>query len=72
MMFEGLAARMRRRAEARAAERGAALAAELAGALPAGIEAEAVEEGVRLSGRGLRRRFARDSALRWLIAEKTR
>jgi anthranilate phosphoribosyltransferase len=72
MIFEALAARMRQMAERRAAARRDALAAALAGALPAGIEAEAVEEGVRLAGRGLKRRFARDAALRWLIAEKTR
>jgi hypothetical protein len=70
MIFEGLAARMRHRAQARAAARRAALAAELA-ALP-GVRAEAIEDGVRLTGRGLRRRFALDAALRWLIAEKTR
>jgi ABC-type protease/lipase transport system fused ATPase/permease subunit len=72
MMFDRLAARARRLAEARAAARRAALAAELAAALPPGVKAETGEEGVTLSGRGLRRRFALDAALRWLIAEKTR
>jgi hypothetical protein len=71
MMFERLEARAGRRALERAEERREALAAELGEALP-GVGAEAAEEGVRLSGRGLKRRFARDPALRWLIAEKSR
>ena len=71
-MFEGLEARMRRRAEERARARRAALARALGEALPRGIRAEAVEEGVRLSGRGLAQRYARDAALRWLIGEKMR
>ena len=69
MTFEALEARMKRAAEVRAASRRTALAAELAAILPEGVAAEAVEAGVRLSGRGLRRRVARDAALRWLIAE---
>jgi DNA-binding transcriptional MocR family regulator len=72
MMFDALAARAARRAEARAKARREALAEALADALPPGVSAQAVEEGVRLSGRGLRSRFARDAALRWLIAEKSR
>jgi hypothetical protein len=71
MSFEGLEARADRRARERAKARRESLAAELGEALP-GARAEAVEEGVRLSGRGLKRRFARDPALRWLIAEKSR
>lgn len=71
-MFEALAARMARKAEARAAARRQALAADLDGALPPGIRAEATQDGVRLAGRGLRRRFAGDAALRWLIMEKAR
>ncbi|HYJ52657.1 MAG TPA: hypothetical protein VEW04_05750 [Allosphingosinicella sp.] len=71
-MFERLAARLRCAAEAQAAARREALAAKLAAALPPGVYAEAARDGVRLSGKGLRRRFARDAMLRWLIAEKTR
>jgi len=72
MMFDGLEARVRRRLEARARARREALAAELAQALPKDMQIEAAEEGVRLSGRGLVRRYALDPALRWLIGEKTR
>lgn len=71
-MFEWLEARARRRAQERAAARREELARRFSGALPPGVRAEAVEEGVRLSGRGLRRRFARDTALRWLIVEEVK
>ncbi|TMJ18690.1 MAG: hypothetical protein E6G92_02280 [Alphaproteobacteria bacterium] len=72
MTFDRLAERARRRAEARAAARREALAADLAGALPPGVKAEADDDGVVISGRGLGRRFALDAALRRLIEEKTR
>ncbi len=49
---------------------------ELAGALreeaPAGVEVGVEEEGIRLSGRGLRRRFALEAGLRWLLAGRRR
>jgi hypothetical protein len=71
-MFERLAARAKRAAEARAARRRAALAEELAGDLPAGVTVDLAGENVRLSGRGLGRRFALDAAWRRLIAKKVR
>jgi hypothetical protein len=52
-----------RRAEARADE----LAGRMQDELPAGIAAERTAEGVRLSGRDLRRRLALDPGLRWLV-----
>ena len=67
-MFERLAARVERRAQIRALERAERLAAQLRDALPPGIEAEAGASGVTLTGRALRRRFALDRRLLWLIA----
>jgi hypothetical protein len=37
-------------------------------AAPPGLAVEPAAEGVRLSGRGLKRRFALEPALRWLTA----
>ena len=67
-MFEALIARAGRAAEMRARTRSAALAARIAAELPGGLTAGADESGVRLSGRGLRRRFALEPGLRWLMA----
>ncbi len=67
-MFERLAERVRRRAEARARERSQAMAAQLRAELPPGIDARAGEEGIVLSGRALRRRFALERELLWLVA----
>ena len=67
-MFEPLEERVRRRVEAivrRCAEKAAE---RLRDALPPGISAEAGEDGVRLEGRGLRRRLALQPALRALLA----
>lgn len=58
-----------RLAERRARERSEALARRLSEALPRGIEAQAVPEGVRISGRGLKRRMALEKGLRWLVGE---
>ena len=71
-MFERLAERARRLAEARAAERRRALKQEMEAALPPGIRVEVSEEGVRLSGRGLVRRFVLDARLRGLATELRR
>ena len=71
-MFERMAALAEARAQAHAAEQRRRLAERLAERLPAGVHAEAVERGVRLSGRALSRRLALDSGLRWLAAELTR
>lgn len=67
-MFEGMIARAERLAQARTQARGRALAQRLADALPKGVQAAADEGGVRLSGKGLRRRLALDPALGRLIA----
>ena len=71
-MFERLAERVRRLADARAAERRRALAEALESALQRGIRVETSDEAVRLSGRGLPRRFALDARLRGLAAELRR
>jgi hypothetical protein len=65
-MFEGMMVRASRLAEQRARRRSTRLAERARDALPAGVKAEAQPEGVVLSGRGLRRRFLIDPALRWL------
>lgn len=67
-MFERLMERAARKAGQRTQARIVTLASRMEGALPSGIDCEAAREGVRLSGRGLRRRFALDPALRWLTA----
>lgn len=70
-MFERLERHVRAAAEAQAARRREEMAATLAAELPAGIEAERTEEGVRLRGRGLRRRLALEPALRALTGRRT-
>jgi hypothetical protein len=67
-MLETIIARLSRIGEERARERRRELAERLRAALPEGIEVDVGDEGVRLSGRRLRRRLARDSWLAWLIA----
>ncbi len=67
-MFERAMARVGRLAERRRRKRIDVLAERMREAVPRGIELEAAPEGVRLSGRDLRRRFALDPALRWLTA----
>ena len=66
-MFERLLLRSKLRAEERARARVKALAERLADEVPAGIAVRGEERGVVLSGRGLRRRFALEPALRWLL-----
>jgi|GEM_PF-4083284 len=66
-MFERITRRAGRFAERRATVRAAELAGRLGG-VARGIKVEAVQDGVRLSGRGLRRRLALEPALRWLTA----
>ena len=66
-MFERLLLRSKLRAEEREKAQAEALAERLAEAAPAGIEVRAAESGVVLSGRGLRRRFALEPGLRWLL-----
>jgi hypothetical protein len=62
--MERLLKRGRQIAETRAVAVADALAART---LPSGIKAERSDAGVTLSGRGLRRRYVRDSALREAI-----
>jgi hypothetical protein len=66
-MFEAIEERAARLAERAARTRGEALAERLAAEAPSGVEVTAVEEGVRLSGRGLSRRAVRDPAVRALF-----
>ena len=67
-MFDMLLERVRAAAERRARERVLELAEQMRADLPSGVEAEAVEGGVAVTGRGLRRRFAMEERLRWLMA----
>ena len=53
-------------AERAAETRRARLAGDLRALLPEGVRAETIEQGVALSGRGLKRRFAVDAELRAL------
>jgi hypothetical protein len=66
-MFERLTRRAARAAEQRAEARADELAARMQTGLPPGIGAARIAEGVRLSGRGLRRRLAIEPGLRWLM-----
>ena len=65
-MFERMVERASRLAERRARERGVSLADRVRDVLPRGVRVEAQPEGLRFSGRGLRRRFLLEPALRWL------
>lgn len=67
-MFEAMTRRVGLVAERRARTRAVQLAERVEANVPPGVIIEAVPEGVRLSGRGLRRRFALEPALRWLTA----
>ena len=71
-MFERLmlhgAALARRAAQGRRA----ALAEALREDAPEGVRVEEDEDGATLEGRGLRRRFALEPELRWLIAGRRR
>ncbi|HLL59543.1 MAG TPA: hypothetical protein VK391_06600 [Allosphingosinicella sp.] len=67
-MFERTMRRATALASQRAERRAAELAERLKGAAGRGILVDTVQGGVRLSGRGLRRRLALEPALRWLTA----
>jgi hypothetical protein len=67
-MFERIMRRATALASGRAERRAAELAERLKGATGRGITVDAVQGGVRLSGRGLRQRLALEPALRWLTA----
>jgi hypothetical protein len=66
MIFERLGDHAAAAAEQRKAARVLELTERLGAEMPAGVEAEASAEGVRLTGRGLRRRFVLEPALRWM------
>jgi hypothetical protein len=55
-----------------AEERRSALAAELRDGAPEGVRVSEDEAAVTLEGRGLRRRFALESELRWLVSGRRR
>jgi hypothetical protein len=65
-MLEGLMVRAAALGEARRRATRARLAAALRAEAPRGVAVEEVEQGVRLSGRGLLLRSITDPALRWL------
>lgn len=71
-MFGKLMAHAQRRAREKADARTREIAARMIEEAPAGVHVEAGPGGVRLSGRGLARRFALDPALRWLSMEARR
>jgi hypothetical protein len=69
-MFEMTMLRARAAAERAARRRTAMLAERLRTEMPPGVAVEAVAEGVRLSGRGIGRRFALDPELRRMALRK--
>lgn len=71
-MFELLTARAARAAERRAGEQAHRLAAEIGAAMPGDVKVAEDEEGVRLSGRALRRRLTLDPALKWTMTRLIR
>lgn len=71
-MFERLMLHGAALARKAAAERRSALAAELREEVPEGVRASEEEEAVTLEGRGLGRRFALESELRWLLSGRRR
>jgi len=71
-MFERLTEHAGDIAERRAQSRRDEVAERLRQTLPRGIEVDVENEGVRLGGRMLARRFGLDAGLRWLIGEQLR
>jgi hypothetical protein len=72
-MFERLMLHGAALARKAAAERRSALAADLRDEVPEGVRVSEEEEGaVALEGRGLGRRFALESELRWLLSGRRR
>lgn len=66
-MFERMTAHAEQAAARKARRTARKLAEAIATDLPRDIRAKAVGEGVSLCGRGLRRRFALDPVLRWMM-----
>lgn len=71
-MFEALVARIDRRSARRATELARDIAESLTVSMPASVSVLAEENGVRLAGRELVRRFALDPAVRWLVTGAVR
>jgi hypothetical protein len=71
-MFERLMLHGAALARKAAGERRSSLAAELRDEAPEGVRISEAEEGVTLEGRGLQRRFALESELRWLLDGRRR
>jgi len=69
-MFEGLMERAAVSGEARRRAVRARIAAALRAEAPRGVGIEEMDEGVRLSGRGLSLRSMTDPALRWIAARR--
>ena len=67
-MFERIMEHARGAAARLATSRISELTEQIRSRVPTNIEVSAQENGIRLSGRALRRRFALDPALRWLLA----
>jgi hypothetical protein len=67
-MLDNLEARMLDLAERMAARRMSDVSARIEAELPRGVSAARVTGGIELSGRGLKRRFALEPTLRWLLA----
>lgn len=67
-MFEKLLDRVTRKAEMRVRTRISSVTDQVQAELPSGIEAEAEIDGIRISGWAIKRRFALDPWLRWLVA----
>ena len=67
-MLERLMERGARLARERARVRADQLARDLRPHLPDNATGEAREDGVRIEGPGMRRRFALEAGLRWLAA----
>jgi hypothetical protein len=71
-MFERLMLHGAALARRAAQERRSALAAELRDEAPEGVRVSEDSESVTFEGRGLGRRFALDSELRWLLSGRRR
>ncbi len=67
-MLEAVQARLLRIARQRTQARARAVLERLRGALPADVSIQGTPDGAIVAGRGLKRRFALDPALRWLLA----
>lgn len=67
-MFETLTRKVEALAARRAAARRLEVAEQLRAALPRSVSADVETNGISLAGRGLKRRFVLDPALRWIAA----